>query len=74
MPWNLLAGTATVVVLLLAWIFRRRRTPPEPGPTPDVGQPPESALPIAEPRMEDTGLGAYSTPLPAVDDGKSERE
>jgi hypothetical protein len=31
---------------------------------PEVGQPPEDAEPIAEPRMQDIGFGSYDLPLP----------
>lgn len=30
---------------------------------PDVGQPPEGATPITEPRLQDDGLGSYYLPL-----------
>lgn len=72
MDWNVIAGAAFFIVLLSAWILRRRRPSSEPGPTPDVGQPPETATPITEPQMEDTGLAAYSLPLPPVNDRGSE--
>lgn len=72
MDWNVIGGAATFIVLLSAWIFRRRWPSSEPGPRPDIGQPPETATPITEPQMEDTGLAAYSLPLPPVNDRDSE--
>lgn len=67
MPWNGVVGAAALVVLVAAWIFRRRRQPAERGPMPDVGVPPDTVTPIAQPHLEDTGLGAYSLRLGAKD-------
>ena len=35
---------------------------------PDVGQPPENAEPMVEPRMQDIGSGSYELPFPQPND------
>jgi hypothetical protein len=64
MPWNLMLGGGALALLLLAWLFRRRRAPSTLDALPDVGRPPENAEPMVEPRMQDIGFGSYDLPFP----------
>lgn len=46
----------------MSWLFRRR----QPSTTDDlreVGQPPDGAEPMIEPRLQDIGFGSYELPL-----------
>jgi hypothetical protein len=54
-------------VLLAAGVYLVRKRLFSAGPTPDVGQPPEGAEPMVEPRLQDTGLAAYELPLTPSD-------
>lgn len=67
MPWNLIVTGGGIALLLVAWLFRRRHSPSTVGTLPDVGQPPEDAEPIVEPRMQDIGFASYELPLPATE-------
>jgi MYXO-CTERM domain-containing protein len=64
MPWNVVLGGGALALLVLAWLFRRRRPPSTLDALPDVGQPPEDAEPMVEPRMQDIGSGSYDLPFP----------
>jgi hypothetical protein len=64
MPWNVVLPGAAVVLLAAAWLFRRRRPPSALDAMPDVGQPPENAEPMVQPRMQDIGSGSYDLPFP----------
>ena len=59
----MLAGSA-FVLLVAAWLFRRRRPQSTLDAMPDVGQPPADAKPMVEPRMQDIGFASYELPLP----------
>ena len=50
----------------MKWLFRRRQ-PSTADDLPDVGQPPEDAEPMVEPRLQDIGSGSYELPLPDDD-------
>ena len=64
MPWNVMLTGGALALLVAAWLFRRRRPPSTLDVLPDVGQPPEGAEPIVEPRLQDIGSGSYEMPLP----------
>jgi hypothetical protein len=66
MPWNLIVTGGALVLLLAAWLFRRRQ-PSSIGPMPNVGQPPEDAEPMVEPRLQDIGSATYELPLSPPD-------
>jgi hypothetical protein len=55
----------------MRWPFRRRQ-PSTIDPTPDVGQPPEDAEAMIEPRLQDIGSGSYELPLSDDDDADEE--
>ena len=44
------------------WLFRRRQ-PSTADDLPEVGQPPDGAEPMIEPRLQDIGSGSYELPL-----------
>jgi hypothetical protein len=64
MPWNVVIPTGVVVLVVVAWLFRRRQSPSGGDAMPEVGQPPADAEPVAEPRLQDIGAGSYDLPLP----------
>jgi hypothetical protein len=64
MPWNVMLTGGALALLVAAWLFRRRRPPSTVDSMPDVGQPPEEAGPMVEPRMQDIGSGSYELPFP----------
>lgn len=63
MPWNLIVTGGGVALLLAVWLFQRRRPRSTFGTMPDVGQPPNDAEPMVEPRMQDIGSGSHELPL-----------
>ena len=64
MPSNVMLTGGALALLVAAWLFRRRRPPSTLATMPDVGQPPEDAEPMVEPRMQDIGSGSYELPFP----------
>jgi len=50
------------IVARMSWLFRRRQ-PSKRDDLPEVGQPPEGAEPMIEPRLQDIGFGSYELPL-----------
>ena len=65
MPWEIiLVAVVPILCLVLAarlWQLRGPRS--RTGRYPDVGQPPEGAEPMIEPRLQDIGSGSYELPL-----------
>jgi hypothetical protein len=64
MPGEMIQGIVGVVVLLAAAVYLVRKRWPPAGPVEDVGQPPDGAEPIAQPRLQDIGFATYELPLP----------
>jgi hypothetical protein len=67
MPWELIIIGVAGVLLLGAGVRLIRQRFSEGGPVPDVGQPPEGAEPMVEPRMQDIGFASYELPLSEPD-------
>jgi hypothetical protein len=63
MSWNLIATGAGLLIVVAALIGRRLRSHHPVGAFPEVDQPPSAAKPLAEPRMQDIGMGSYELPL-----------
>ena len=64
MPWQWILVGGAVMLLLVAGLWQLRRPRSATGSFPDVGQPPQDAKPMVEPRLQDIGSGTYELPFP----------
>jgi hypothetical protein len=64
MPWEIILGAVVMYLLMASGVRQLRRPRSRSGPFPDIGQPPEDAEPVTEPRLQDLGFGTYELPLP----------
>ena len=63
MPWEMIATSVGLVLLLVVGVQLSRKRLFSAGPIPEVGQPPEQAKPMVEPRLQDIGSATYELPL-----------